>query len=174
MSLRVRRVGRRIVQTVKAIDGVNSGLFDRGEWEHPIGRTQQPDFAAMHDTPLAPLLDGRGPEALRPIFESRVRRTVYCFDSDGSQLAVNLDQGEVDTGQAKSPVCELEFELLHGDAAALFSTARALAQEVPLQDCGAEQVRPRLRPREQRAASDGDGRRGRSAAGNDAAPTPSG
>src|SRR5205814_8849114 len=52
VMLRVRRTGRRYVQTIKA---TGNGLLDRKEWENEI-KGRKPDFAAAEDTALAPLL----------------------------------------------------------------------------------------------------------------------
>jgi inorganic triphosphatase YgiF len=131
LSLRVRRIGHRTVQTIKSTDGTASGLFDRGEWERPIGKAQ-PDLAAATDTPLAALLNGRGPEALRPVFETRIDRALYQSEDEEAVVAVAFDQGDVGTGQDTTPVSELEFELLSGEPAALFRLARALSAVVPL------------------------------------------
>jgi inorganic triphosphatase YgiF len=132
LSLRVRRIGRRRVQTIKSVDGgAGAGLFDRGEWEQPISRPQ-PDLTAVADTPLAPLLNGRGPESLRPVFETRIRRAIYQATDEDTTIAVALDQGDVDTGQDRTSLCELEFELLNGDRSELFRLARTLAAIVPL------------------------------------------
>jgi len=43
LSLRVRRIGRRHVQTIKRESGESAALFARDEWEHPInGRAARP------------------------------------------------------------------------------------------------------------------------------------
>jgi len=131
LTLRVRRAGRRMVQTIKATDGAAAGLFDRGEWEQPVGRGQ-PDLTAIADTPLAPLLNGRGPESLRPVFETRVRRAVYRVTRDDSVIAIACDEGDVDTGQEHAPISELEFELVSGNPAELFHLARGLTAVAPL------------------------------------------
>lgn len=129
VSFRVRRVGRRLVQTVKSGNGASAGLFDRGEWEHQIGK-MQPDLDAAKDTPLGPLIDSA--DALRPVFESRILRTVYAFASDGSDVEVAFDQGHVDNGSSRAPIYELELELKRGEPAALFRLARELSEIVPL------------------------------------------
>ena len=131
MTLRVRRVGRRMVQTIKSANGAAAGLFDRGEWEQPIGRSQ-PDLTAVAETPLAPLLGGRGPESLRPVFETRIRRASYQVEGEDSLISVAFDQGDVETGQERTPLSELEFELKSGEPAELFRLARSLAAVVPL------------------------------------------
>jgi inorganic triphosphatase YgiF len=131
LSLRVRRIGRRTVQTIKSSDGARAGLFDRGEWEQSIARAH-PDLTAVADTPLARLLNGSVPETLRPVFETRIQRATYQAAGDESLIAVALDQGDVDTGQDSAPLCEIEFELLSGDRVELFRLARTLSAVVPL------------------------------------------
>src|SRR5688572_11285551 len=56
------------------------------------------DLAAAKDTPLESLLNGRGTNALEPLFETRVRRSEFRVGNPGSQIAVALDEGRVDTG----------------------------------------------------------------------------
>ena len=131
MTLRVRREGRRLLQTIKSANGAAAGLFDRGEWEQPVGRSQ-PDLTAVAETPLAPLLNGRGPEALRPVFETRIQRAVYQVASENAEVTISVDQGDVDTGQEHTPISEIEFELKSGDPTELFRLARALNSVFPL------------------------------------------
>src|SRR5262245_49057167 len=50
-TLRVRRVGRQRIQTIK----VGDGLFERGEWETPIA-SDHPDLKAARRTPIKGLL----------------------------------------------------------------------------------------------------------------------
>jgi inorganic triphosphatase YgiF len=128
LSLQVRRVGRRSVQTVKA-SGVSAA--DRGEWEYQVGKTQ-PDPEVAKDSPLAALLDGRGAEALRPVFESRIRRTAYQVTVENTEMALAVDQGEVDSGQDRAPLCEIDLQLQRGEPAELFRLARELSNVVPL------------------------------------------
>jgi hypothetical protein len=66
LSLRVRRIGRRLVQTVKQENHGNAALFDRGEWEHDVP-TKQPNLDAMRDTALAPLLNEKLRRGLKPV-----------------------------------------------------------------------------------------------------------
>jgi triphosphatase len=44
LTLRVRRIGRRYVQTIKQNSAGHSALTDRSEWEHDVGGGK-PDFA---------------------------------------------------------------------------------------------------------------------------------
>jgi inorganic triphosphatase YgiF len=51
-SLRVRRIGRRHIQTIKQESGESAALFTRNEWEHPIGG-RQPDLVVARDAACA-------------------------------------------------------------------------------------------------------------------------
>jgi triphosphatase len=126
VTLRVRRAGRRVMQTVKA-GGARSVLLDRPEWEREI-KGLKPDLAVAADTPVEPILNGdaraHGAEALRPVFQTRIKRSLYRLARNGDNIDVALDQGEVDTGREQAPLCELAIELSKGDVAGLFDLAR--------------------------------------------------
>ena len=56
LTLRVRRTGRRHIQTIKQESGENSALFTRDEWEHQIGG-RRPDLDVARDAALGLALD---------------------------------------------------------------------------------------------------------------------
>jgi len=89
LSLRVRRIGSRLVQTVKQEHNGNAALFTRGEWEHDI-RTNLPDLDAARDTGLAPLLKKKLRRNLKPVFETRVRRKVFRIQSGNARSSSAL------------------------------------------------------------------------------------
>lgn len=132
LSLRVRRTGRRHVQTIKQDADASAALLARNEWERDIA-SMQPDFDAAIDTALAPLLSKKLRRSLKPVFETRVRRTVYPIHNGGSEIELTIDKGKVEAGRHSSPLCEIELELKRGESAELFKLARALAEEVPVQ-----------------------------------------
>jgi triphosphatase len=132
LSLRVRRIGRRYVQTIKQECGESAGLFARNEWERDIDG-KQPDLDAARDTALEPLLSKKLRRGLKPLFETRVRRTVYPIRSGDSEIELSIDRGKVEAGRQSSPLCEVELELKRGDSGALFKLARTLAEQVPIQ-----------------------------------------
>lgn len=124
VTFRVRRIGKRYVQTIKA---AGNGLLDRNEWETDL-KDNKPDFAAARHTTLAPVLTKKLRRKLQPVFETRVHRTTYPLRLNQSQIDVTLDRGEIDTGERSRPLCEIEIELKAGHKAELFKTARALAR----------------------------------------------
>ena len=130
LMLRVRRIGKRYVQTIKA--NGDAGLFERGEWESEIA-DGQPDLSLVHDTPLKPLMNGKLRRQLKPMFETRVHRTVYPIANRAHVIELAIDQGEIDTGGSSLPLCELELELKRGNETDLFSVASALVHVLPAQ-----------------------------------------
>jgi hypothetical protein len=131
VSLRVRRDGRHHLQTIKAEDGTS--LSTRGEWERAV-RSDTPDLAAAEETPAAKLLaKKRIKRGIRPVFETRVTRTVYPVKLGESVIEVALDQGEIDSGRERSPFCEVELELKQGRPDDLFRLAKTLAEKVPVE-----------------------------------------
>jgi triphosphatase len=132
LSLRLRQIDGRLVQTVKQENDGSAALFARGEWEHDV-HGNQPDLDAARETALAPLLNKKLRRGLRPVFETRVRRKVFQVQSGESEVELSIDQGQVEAGRKSSPLCEVELELKQGQPADLFKLAKTLAQEVPVQ-----------------------------------------
>jgi triphosphatase len=130
LSLRVRRVGRRHVQTIKQ-DDENTALFVRNEWENEIAGAQ-PDLDIAQHTALKPLIGKKLRRKLMPLFETRIRRTVYPIHNGQSEIELTIDRGKIEAGRRSSPLCEVELELKRGEPADLFQTARELAREVPV------------------------------------------
>ncbi len=130
IALRLRREGRRWLQTVKAGKALRSGLSSATESEArvPSGRLdldRVPD-PAIRDA-LRRHLDGRVPE---PVCETRVRRTKCDLVlADGAHIELAIDVGEVRAGDRAEPWREAELELKEGTPAALFRAARELFPE---------------------------------------------
>jgi triphosphatase len=129
LILRVRRVGSRYVQTIKAGNN-NVGPLERDEWEAELPG-QEPDLNLAKDTALEPLMTNKLRRRLKPLFETRVQRTVYPIVANSHEIALTVDRGTIDTGTRALPVCEIELELKRGPTAELFDLARELAQALP-------------------------------------------
>ena len=74
LILRVRRIGGRYLQTIKAANNVEP--LERDEWEAELSG-REPDLNLAKDTALEPLITNKLRRRLRPLFETRVQRTVY-------------------------------------------------------------------------------------------------
>jgi triphosphatase len=137
VALRVRRVGRRWLQTIKTEGERHGGLSQRAEYEMRVTRGM-PDWSRFPAQAQALV-----PEALRaqlgPMFETRFERTAWLLGGrGGAKIEVALDQGEVRTLKGADAagrsllICEIELELKAGKTDALFELAQDWAQRL---DC---------------------------------------
>jgi triphosphatase len=137
LSLRIRRRGQDRVQTIKAErkarDRHGEGLaLDRSEWESPV-EGDVPDFAAAAGTALAPFAaNEKLRDRIRPVFTVTTERRTYAIERDGAAIELALDRAEVAAGPRASRFGEVELELKHGDAAAIFRVALDLSQAAPV------------------------------------------
>ncbi len=138
MELRVRRAGRVWIETLKADGHATAGLHERQEWEARVDGSQ-PDLEALaalvgagskwEKVLTAPALA----KGLGPIFASVFRRTVWPLRlPHGALIELALDQGELQQGDLREPLSEVELELKSGDPVALFDFALQLQDKVPL------------------------------------------
>lgn len=129
VALRVRRSGRRWLQTLKTEGERRGGLSRRAEYEVAIsGRT--PDWSRFPAEAQAFV-----PEALRaqlaPVFETDFKRTTWQLVGEhGTAIEVALDVGEVLAGSQRQPICEIELELKSGQPDALFALALGWASQL--------------------------------------------
>ena len=127
-SLRIRRSGRKRVQTVKLDAAKGAGLFARPEWEQPV-RSDVPVLDAT--TPIAAML-GEQADMLAPVFTVAVERLRWLVETEEAAIELVLDRGSVTAEAQISHVCEVELELKRGDPAALFALARRIGAIVPV------------------------------------------
>jgi triphosphatase len=133
IALRLRKVGRRWVQTVKFGKGSGNGLFARKEIEFPApgGRLvlDGPDPEGL----FAKIRRIAGAAALSPVFETRIRRiTDHLKLESGSEVELALDHGEVVAGEAREPIHEAEIELVSGEVGAVYDIAQLLFKTGPV------------------------------------------
>ncbi|MYM60901.1 CYTH domain-containing protein [Vibrio sp. OCN044] len=129
IGLRIRRFDDVYVQTVKTSGRVVAGLHQRPEYnaEHDCDEP----LLELHPSDIWPEgKDVRGLQSeLEPIFSTNFTREQWLIGmSDGSQIEVAFDQGMVEAGERKEPICEIELELKSGQADALFTLARRLSE----------------------------------------------
>src|SRR5262249_9025618 len=84
LLLRVRRRGDGYIKRMKA--SPNSRLSERDEWEAGLAGAQ-PDLDLAAGTALEPLAKGKLRRQLKPLFETRVHRTVYPVANNGRAIA---------------------------------------------------------------------------------------
>lgn len=126
LALRLRKEGTHWVQTLK---GHGASAMDRREHELRLDATRgtpRLDTARHDGTPLGAALAaalGDAAAALTVVFETDVLRTLRLVRHQGALVEVAFDVGEIVAGANRLPVCELEFELKRGPAAALLGLA---------------------------------------------------
>lgn len=124
--LRIRSEDGDLVQTVKAASGPSTGLFARGEWEKALAEHQ---LSLGEDAgPIGTLFGPDVIERIGPLFTTDVDRRVGLCDQLGARIEIACDSGAVLAGERELPLCEIELELVEGDASALFTLARAIAE----------------------------------------------
>ena len=133
LALRLRRSARTWEQTLKApAEGLGERLEETvrrpGRWDAD-GPPLIPSL--HHGTAAGELLRaalGEG-ASLAPVHTcSVVRRSIEIEAWDG-RVELAFDRGEIRTGDASTPVCELEYELKAGDVRALLAFGRAGVRE---------------------------------------------
>jgi inorganic triphosphatase YgiF len=127
-SLRIRRSGRKRVETVKANGADAAGLFARPEWERKV-KSDAPRLD--ESTPLAAALGDKA-DRLRAIFRIDVTRQAWKVAANGAVVEIVLDRGTIVAGDREAPICEVEIELKDGPHAALFALARKIDAIVPV------------------------------------------
>ena len=132
IGLRLRRSGRRWVQTIKGGGGVTAGLHQRNEWEFPVLK-EQLDFTKITDPALIKLFSSvELRDQLRPIFTTDFKRSSRMLRlADGGEVEFCLDWGEIISGDDRIPLCEVELELKSGRPRQLFQFALELLKSVP-------------------------------------------
>jgi triphosphatase len=128
LTLRVRKIGPRRLQTVKA-DGAPAG--GRSEWETEISG-DKPDLEHARRTALKPLITRKLRTSLQPVFATDVQRTIMPLRVGASHLELALDRGTIKAGKARMRVCEIEIELKQGSRRDLVRLAERLRKALPV------------------------------------------
>lgn len=132
-SLRVRKVGRDWVQTVKSGTGLSGGLSRPREYEMRVsGPLPEPD--RIEDEALKSGLSGLiGADELIPQFETVIRRTTRMIEGGGgTEIELALDDGQIVSGERQCPITEAELELKSGSVDALYDVAKVLVNGSPV------------------------------------------
>lgn len=133
LALRLRKRGRRWLQTLKTRGESQAGLHSRGEFETaaPGGALDLDALAALEGA--AELIGALRDLELKPLFATEFRRThLHVRLADGGRAELAFDAGEIRAGDQVDPICEIEIELLEGSSGEVFAFARDLLQLAPL------------------------------------------
>jgi triphosphatase len=133
VALRLRREGKRWIQTVKSAGVAAGGLHQRAEHETEVP-AQLPSFPAMIEAGFGKLVaDRQTREALQVAFTTDFRRSSTLIrPRAGTIIEVSLDRGAIAAGERRDPICEIELELKAGETDALFDLALEIARGLPV------------------------------------------
>jgi triphosphatase len=122
-ALRLRKVGRRWLMTLKGGGRVEGGLHRRQEWERQADGPQLDPRGLPQD-----ILGAEMVAHLKPIFTTRFRRQIWLITDGDALVEIALDEGTITAGAAVEPLLEVELELKRGTPQALFAIAHRLGQ----------------------------------------------
>ena len=138
LGLRLRKKGSQWFQTVKTAGKVREGLHQRQEWEDEL-IDERWDLDKLKQTPLAEIIeDGESWSMLQPVFTTDfIRETLQLTVTDGTQIELAYDRGEVRAGNLRSSIHEIELELKSGSVEQLKQLAERLQEHFSLKpsDC---------------------------------------
>lgn len=135
VALRLRKEGRRWVQTLKAGDPHAMQRFEHNVARPRLGanvhaETLQPDPALHEGTEGGDLLaralrleEGEPAAALNALFRTDIRRCHRIVRTAKGSVELAFDVGFISAGARRLPVCELEVELLRGSPGAVIAVA---------------------------------------------------
>ncbi|GHA07848.1 CYTH and CHAD domain-containing protein [Oceanisphaera arctica] len=128
-GLRIRSQNGEMEQTVKLAGSQVGGLHQRPEYNVPL-TVHTPDLSLF---PARIWPEGVNPaqiqQSLQPLFSTDFLRRRWLLVIDGTEIELALDEGEVQAGDRREPIHELELELVKGDASQLFELAEVLVKE---------------------------------------------
>lgn len=133
VALRLRRIGKRWVQTIKAQGQAVGGLHQRPEWEVEAAA----GTLMLEDLPEGEIRQAFADAALRaalqPVFTVDFKRTLLDLQwSNGDALELAFDRGYIQAAGGALMLCELEMELKTGAPTRLFALARSLHKSASL------------------------------------------
>ncbi|HEX5787274.1 MAG TPA: CYTH and CHAD domain-containing protein [Woeseiaceae bacterium] len=131
IALRVRDDGESRVQAVKLPAHGMAGLTNRTEVSTPVSG-DRPELELLREAGVVPALARRRDADLAPVFTTRLERTALRLKTRHAEVELAIDRGVIQAptraGLREEAICEAEFELLSGDATALFGLALDVCQ----------------------------------------------
>ncbi|MCO5079043.1 MULTISPECIES: CYTH and CHAD domain-containing protein [unclassified Chelatococcus] len=130
VSLRVRRSGKRCIQTIKLPPDISQ--LSRPEWETPVSG-MAPELGLFPLAEIGGPLENLSVDEIAPVFTTRVRRWTRIIALPSATVELAFDEGAIEAGDKQAPLSEIELELKGGDIGALYDFGLALLELAPLQ-----------------------------------------
>ena len=132
MGLRVREIGDYKEQTIKTAGSVVGGLHSRPEYNIELSLNKPilnlfPTSIWPEDASIKNIQN-----TLYCLFNTNFTRAIWHININESLVEVAIDIGKIETDNLSDEICEIEFELLKGNAAVLFDLANEVAKQIPI------------------------------------------
>lgn len=128
IALRVREKGGRFIQTLKTKGETIGGLSQRGEWEWDVSEGKL-DTKCLHEGGWPSDIPADG---LIEVFETNFKRTSAVIELRGAKVELAVDDGYISVGGVKSPLSEVELEIIEGEVDVLFDLAATISNAMPV------------------------------------------
>lgn len=130
VALRFRKKGWQWLCTVKSAEPASGGLAMRSEWEAPATPGIF-DFSHVDAEDFRDFLEQRI-DKFEPIFTTDFRRQVWNVPFGKSLIELAIDRGQIESCGRRTPICEIELELLSGKVDDIFNLPRLLQKDLDL------------------------------------------
>lgn len=130
IAVRFRKKGWQWLSTVKSAEPASGGLAMRSEWE-----TQATpgtfDFSHVDNAEFRSFLEARI-DKLEPVFTTDFKRQSWQVPFGESLIELVIDRGHIESRGRRTPICEIELELLSGKVEDIFWLTRQLQGDIHL------------------------------------------
>ncbi|ELX8346197.1 inorganic triphosphatase [Enterobacter hormaechei] len=129
MGLRIRGANGRYEMTMKIAGRVVGCLHQRPEYNIDISKPE----LELDRFPAEVWPEGTLPATLsaeaQPLFSTDFWREKWLVSEGKSRIEIAFDRGEIKAGEEQEPICELELELLEGEASDVLKLAHKLVNQ---------------------------------------------
>lgn len=130
IGCRIRKIGKKRIQTLKTAGFGLGGLHQRQEWESNVD-SDVPNLELIPEGVLPNRVVSRFHQ-IEPLFTTDFQRTLWNVVEGENHVEVALDQGQIKTQTRTLPLSEVELELKEGDPSILYQMALQLQETIPL------------------------------------------
>lgn len=131
---RIRNSAGELTATIKGLGSSRGGLSIRSEWNRRLTENA-PTLEPFSDLAIGQKMKEivKGDEIL-PVFITRFKRTTLdLFCEDGSRIECAIDLGEIEAGDIKEPIREIELELKKGQVESVLKVGEILSDKYSLE-----------------------------------------
>lgn len=127
IAVRFRKKAEQWLLTVKSAEPASGGLAVRNEWETEATPGNF-DFSHVDNEDFRHFLE-QASGHFQPIFTTDFRRQIWHVPFGESLIELAVDRGHIASGDKRTPICEIELELISGKIEDIFGLTRKLQEQ---------------------------------------------